>query len=395
MRPTTYLEAGVDLGVADSVIKRISKLTESTNRPGVLGSLGGFAGCFSIDTHSYAEPVLVSSTDGVGTKLRVADATSSFDTIGIDLVAMCVDDLVCTGAEPLFMLDYLSLPKMDSALVEEVVSGIAVGCRTAGCALIGGETAEHGYSDRGDTVDYGGNVGRDYEIGKSRQIDKSDEVAKQTGVDDATGKRQRAVDHRISDLAGFAVGVVERDKMLGGHNVVPGDILIGLRSPGLRSNGYSLARYIFGEVAKISFGQPAWSGAQHTLGEELMVPSVIYTPAVLGALSVGEVHAVAHITGGGIPGNLKRSLAKDCDAVVDISTWEVPRIFLEIQRLGNVDDDEMFRVLNMGIGMILIASPASSEAILSAVESAGVRSQVIGKVIPGSGRVLLTDHEDD
>ncbi len=186
VRPTTYLEAGVNLGAADSVVERISKLTESTNRPGVLGSLGGFAGCFSIDARSYAEPVLVSSTDGVGTKLLVADATSSFDTIGIDLVAMCVDDLLCTGAEPLFMLDYLSLPKMDSELVEEVVSGIAAGCRTAGGARIGGETAEHGRSRHGDDVGRGGESGQIGQSGQSGQIGKGGGITQQSEVDDNT-----------------------------------------------------------------------------------------------------------------------------------------------------------------------------------------------------------------
>ncbi len=177
--------------------------------------------------------------------------------------------------------------------------------------------------------------------------------------------------------------------MLGSHNVVPGDVLIGLHSPGLRSNGYSLARYVFGEVAGMSFEQPAWSGAKRTLGEELMVPSVVYTPAVLGALAAGEVHAAAHITGGGIPGNLKRSLPKDCDAVVDVSTWEVPRIFSEIQHLGNVDDSEMLRVFNMGIGMVLIAGSGSREAVLGAIESKGAEARIVGKVVPGSGRVVI------
>ncbi len=369
MCPVTYLEAGVNLNAADLIVQRISKYAESTNRSGVLGSVGGFAGCFSIDAGQYAEPVLVSSTDGVGTKLLVADAISSFDTIGIDLVAMCVDDLLCTGAEPLFMLDYLSLPKMDSELVEEIVSGIAVGCRAAGCALIGGETAEHGYS---------GGIG---------DIDRDDRVS-----DASSSGQSSATNQRVTDLAGFAVGVIDREKMLGSHKVVPGDVLIGLHSPGLRSNGYSLARYIFRQIAGMSMEQPAWSGAQRTLGEELMVPSVIYTPAVLGALAAGEVHAVAHITGGGIPGNLKRSIAKDCDAVVDKSMWEVPRIFSEIQHLGNVDDEEMFRVFNMGIGMVLIVSSSSCETVLAFLESKGTQAKVVGKVISGSGRVLISEH---
>jgi phosphoribosylformylglycinamidine cyclo-ligase len=366
VRPVTYEQAGVSLDAAEMIVERIGKVTESTRRTGVLGSLGGFAGCFALAPGAYDRPVLVSSTDGVGTKLQVAQAMSAFGGIGIDLVAMCVDDLVCTGAEPLFLLDYLAVSRLDPDVVEEIVSGIAQGCRLAGCSLIGGETAEHGIGD-GDGA--GGGSGTDVGSGAS-----------DTTVDGRC---------RVLDLAGFAVGVVEIDRMLGSQNVVPGDVLVGLHSPGLRSNGYTLARHVLLGRAGMSLEDPAWQGAGNSLGQELLLPSVIYTPVVRDALSTGGIHAIAHITGGGIPGNLKRVLPPDCDGIVNMSSWDIPRIFSEIQRLGDVEEEEMLRVFNLGIGMIVIAGVEQRDSVLDALNRPGVEVCAIGRVKEGSGKVVI------
>ena len=273
MAGETYKDAGVDIAAGEEAVLRIKEKVRTTFRPEVIGDIGGFGGLFSFASHRYRNPVLVSSTDGVGTKAVVAQATGRFDTIGVDLVAMCVDDLVCAGAEPLFFLDYIAVGQLDPDHIEQLVEGVAEGCRQAGCALIGGEMAEHpGSMDPGEF-----------------------------------------------DLVGFAVGVVERDLMLGPDRVHPGDALIGLPSPGLRSNGYSLARRVLLDRAELPLDGPAFEGARHSLGEELLEPSVIYAPAVRSLLATVDVHALAHITGGGLPGNLPRSLPKGCDAVVDDS----------------------------------------------------------------------------
>jgi phosphoribosylformylglycinamidine cyclo-ligase len=283
----------------------------------------------------------VSSTDGVGTKAVVAQRAGIFESIGVDLVAMCVDDIACAGAEPLFFLDYIAVGKLDPDHIEQLVAGVAKGCREAGCALIGGEMAEHpGAMEAGEF-----------------------------------------------DLVGFAVGVAERDRILDGSGIQPGDALIGLPSPNLRSNGYSLARRVLFDVAGRSLHDPAWDGAHHSLGEELLSPSVIYAPAIAALLRVVDVRAVAHITGGGIPGNLNRVLTDSLDAVVDRGTWEPPRIFTEIQRLGEVGDDEMAKVFNMGIGMVAVVPADEVYASLDALRTAGHRAVQIGQVEPGSGRV--------
>src|ERR1700728_4249932 len=308
--PASYATAGVDLGAADEVVERIKGIVASTARREVLGGAGGFAGLFSLDTDRYPHPVLVASTDGVGTKLLVAQATDRFDTVGIDLVAMCVDDLVCVGAEPLFMLDYISTGLLDPDQVEILVGGVAEGCRRAGCALLGGELAEH-----------------------------PGEMAPGT-----------------FDMAGFAVGVVERDARLGPANVVAGDVLVGLPSPGLRSNGFSLVRKVLLERAGMALDGPAWPGSRPDLAEELLRPSVIYAPSVLAAAKTGAVHACAHITGGGLPGNLVRVMPEGCAAVVDRKCWAEPQIFEEIRHIGPVDDTEMERVFNLGIGMVLVVA---------------------------------------
>jgi phosphoribosylformylglycinamidine cyclo-ligase len=339
----TYAAAGVDLAAADAAMERIGRLVSSTKRSEVLGSIGGFSGQFALDTNRYRRPVLVSSTDGVGTKMLVARALGRYDTIGIDLVAMCVDDLVCVGAEPLFFLDYVATGRLDPDRLVAVVEGIAAGCRAVGCALVGGETAEHPGAMADDDL----------------------------------------------DVAGFAVGVVERGEELGAGRVRAGDALIGLLSPGLRSNGYSLARHVLLERAGLSLDAPAWPGADRSLGEELLEPSVIYTPAVRKAIEAtrGMLHACAHVTGGGLAGNLVRVLPPDCDARIDRSSWEVPRIFTEIARLGAIDDEEMARVFNLGIGMVLVVEPVLSHTIQEVLEREGIGSVQIGAVVSGTRTV--------
>ncbi|MGI8493491.1 MAG: phosphoribosylformylglycinamidine cyclo-ligase [Acidimicrobiales bacterium] len=344
-RRLSYAAAGVDIDGAEEAVNGIRDLVASTARPGVLGGIGGFGGLFEVPA-GYRQPVLVSSTDGVGTKMAVATATGRFDTVGIDLVAMCVDDLVCCGAQPLFFLDYQLLGKVDPDQVRQLMTGIAAGCRSAGCAIVGGELAEHpGLLAPGEV-----------------------------------------------DVAGFAVGIVERDGIVDGTaRCRPGDALVGLASPGLRSNGYSLARRALLEVAARRLDGPAWPGAEVSLADELLRPSVIYTPAVLALLGAGiEVHAVAHVTGGGLPGNLPRMLPPALDAVVDRSTWVVPRIFDEVQAAGGVSDEEMLRVFNLGIGMVLALPPGAVDDARELLAGFGHDAVVIGELGAGEGRFRLT-----
>jgi phosphoribosylformylglycinamidine cyclo-ligase len=321
----TYQGAGVDLGAGDEAVDRIRSSVRSTFTPGVLADVGGFGAPFALDPSRWREPVLVSSTDGVGTKLLVAEATGRYDTIGIDLVAMVVDDLVCQGAEPLFLLDYIAVGKLDPDVIEQVVAGVAEGCRQARCALIGGEMAEH------------------------------------PGV----------LDPGQFDLVGFAVGAVDRHRLLTGDRAEPGDLLVGLPSPGLRSNGYSLARRVLLERA----GRPV-----ETVADELLRPSVIYAPAVVATLDEVDVRGVAHITGGGIPANLPRALPDGVGYRLDRASWEVPAIFGEIQRLGHVADDEMERVFNLGIGMVLVVAPVDAGRTVALLGEHGHDARVIGEV---------------
>jgi phosphoribosylformylglycinamidine cyclo-ligase len=279
----------------------------------------------------------------VGTKALVAQAAGRFDTIGIDLVAMCVDDLVCQGAEPLFFLDYVAVGRLDPDHIEQIVGGVAEGCQQAGCALIGGEMAEH----------------------------------------------PGAMEPGEFDLVGFAVGVAERDALVTGQLVRPGDVLIGLPSPGLRSNGYSLARRVLLDVAGRRLDAPAWEGADTTLADELLRPSVIYAPAIGALQRKVDLHAVAHITGGGIPGNLNRVLPHDADAVVHRGTWEVPRIFTEIQRLGDIADDEMAKVFNLGVGMVVVVREGDRFKALDTLRAAGSAAVDLGEIVPGKGAVHL------
>ncbi|HSO95333.1 MAG TPA: phosphoribosylformylglycinamidine cyclo-ligase, partial [Acidimicrobiia bacterium] len=275
----TYAEAGVDVAAGEQAVELIKDHVRSTFRPGVLGDIGGFGGLFDLAKLRYEDPLLVSSTDGVGTKSLLARQLGRYDTIGIDCVAMSVDDIAAHGAEPLFFLDYISVGQLVPEQIDEIVAGVARGCREAGCALLGGEMSEHpGIMEPGEF-----------------------------------------------DLVGFAVGVVDRGNLLPA-GVEPGDLVIGLASPGLRCNGYSLARQAI-DRASLSLGRRAWRGAQHTLGAELLRPSVLYAPAVLELRRRVDLHALSHVTGGGIAANLARVLPKSCDAVLYRGRWEEPRIF--------------------------------------------------------------------
>ena len=337
----TYEAAGVSISAGDEAVQRIKDRVRQTFRREVIGDIGGFGGLFALDKERYKHPVLVSSTDGVGTKALIAQAAGRFDTIGLDLVAMCVDDIVCQGAEPLFFLDYIAVGRLDPDHIEQLVHGVAEGCLQAGCALIGGEMAEH----------------------------------------------PGAMEPGEFDLVGFAVGVVERDRIITGAHLAPGDVLLGLPSPGLRSNGYSLARRVLLEVGDRRLDGPAWDGSNRTLADELLEPSVIYAPAIADLLRHIDVHAIAHITGGGIRGNLARVLGPHTDAVVHRRKWEVPRIFSEIQHLGNVSDEEMERVFNLGIGMVIAVPAMDAYKALDRLREQGHRAVEIGQVTDGDGTV--------
>jgi phosphoribosylformylglycinamidine cyclo-ligase len=342
---TTYAAAGVSITTGDEAIERIRSVVASTRRPEVLGGIGGFGGLFALDTSKYTAPVLVASADGVGTKLDIARQVGRYDTVGIDLVAMLVDDLACVGAEPLFLLDYVAVGKLVPAQLEVLVAGIAEGCRRANTALLGGETAEH---------------------------------AGVMAPDDL-------------DIAGFAVGVVERGEELGPDRVREGDLLIGFASPGLRSNGYSLARRVLvGNIDDLV--APAWDGADHSLGDELLVPSVIYAPTVLALVREfgSAVRACAHITGGGIVGNVKRILSPELDATIDMESFETPEIFFEIQRRGRVHADEMVRVFNCGLGMVVAVDPDAADAAVSLARAQGIAAMIVGSVRSGTGKVVVS-----
>src|SRR5262245_8333703 len=339
----TYRSAGVDIAAGEAAVDRIKDKVRSTYRPEVLGDIGGFGSLVRVPD-GYKEPVLVSSTDGVGTKAMVAHAAGRFDTIGLDLVAMCVDDILCQGAEPLFFLDYISVGALDPDQIDALVSGVVEGCRQAGCALVGGEMAEH----------------------------------------------PGAMAPGEFDLVGFVVGVVERSRVLTGEASRPGDVLVGPASPGLRSNGYSLARRVLIERSGLSLDDELFPGRAGA--DELLVPSVIYAPAVGRLLGDVDVRAVAHITGGGIVGNLPRVLPAGVDARLDRSAWEVPRVFGEIQRRGGVSDEEMARVFNLGLGMVVVVPPEDVGRTLALLAESGVaaaEAAVLGPAAGGGGVVHL------
>jgi phosphoribosylformylglycinamidine cyclo-ligase len=336
----TYRGAGVDIAAGDAAVARIKDKVRSTYRPEVLGDIGGFGGLVALPA-GYRRPLLVSSTDGVGTKAMVARAAGRLDTIGIDLVAMCVDDIACLGAEPLFFLDYISVGALDPDQIDALVSGVVEGCHRAGCALVGGEMAEH----------------------------------------------PGALEPGEFDLVGFVVGVVERDRVLTGDGARPGDVLVGLASPGLRSNGYSLARRVLFERAGLALDDELFPG--HSVGDELLRPSVIYAPALRALLGHVDVRAAAHITGGGLVGNLPRALPEGVDAELDRAAWEVPRVFTEIQRRGEVADDEMARVFNLGLGMVVVVPPGDAARTLALLRHAGHAAVEVGRLVPapdGAGR---------
>jgi phosphoribosylformylglycinamidine cyclo-ligase len=341
----TYALAGVSIKAGDEFVQRIKDVVASTARPEVLGGIGGFGGLFHLNSGRYHDPVIVSSADGVGTKLEIARQLGRYDTVGIDLVAMLVDDLVCAGAEPLFMLDYVAVGQLDPERLSVLIAGIAEGCRQCGVALLGGETAEHGGVMRPDDL----------------------------------------------DVAGFAVGVVERGRELGAHRVKKGDALVGFGSPGLRSNGYTLARQVL-VATDDDLHRPAHEGAERTLGEELLLPSVIYAPAVMAvAKALGSgLHAAAHITGGGIVGNVVRVLPPTLDAVIHMDSFETPEIFYEIQRRGLVSAHEMVRVFNCGLGMVVCVDADDVDDAIIAARRAGMVASVVGHARPGTGQVVLT-----
>lgn len=336
MDPLTYRAAGVDIRAGDEAVRRIAPLAASTHRPEVLGGIGSFA-AFCRVPFGYQDPVLVSATDGVGTKLKIAVMADRHDTIGLDLVAMGVNDLLVHGAEPLFFLDYLAVHRVEPDRIEAIVSGIAAGCREAGCALVGGETAE---------------MGAFYAPGEY-------------------------------DLAGFAVGVAERSGLITGEHVAVGDRVLGLASSGLHSNGYTLAREaIFGRMG-LKLGDPI-PGVGRGVGDELLEPTRIYVKPVLGLIRQTRVKAMAHITGGGITENLPRVLPAQRRARIDRRAWSEPPIFAAIQRAAAVDDVEMRRTFNMGIGFVLIVAPEDVVSARRQLETAGERVYEIGEIVPGA-----------
>ncbi|HEU4747558.1 MAG TPA: phosphoribosylformylglycinamidine cyclo-ligase [Gemmatimonadaceae bacterium] len=335
-----YGSAGVNLEASNTAKQRIRKLVESTLTAGAVGPFGGFGGMFRVPP-GLSKPVLVASADGVGTKVKVAIDANRHETIGRDLVNHCVNDILVQGALPLFFLDYVAFGRLDPAVVEAVVAGVAAGCRENGCALIGGETAEMP----------GLYTPPDY------------------------------------DLAGFIVGYVEEDRILGPQRVRPDDILIGLASAGLHTNGYSLARKIVAERLKLSSGD-RFPETDRSVGEVLLAEHRSYLGAVKPVLDC--VHSMAHITGGGLPGNVDRAIPASVDAVIDRSTWKVPTVFKVLERAGRVEPAEMYRSFNMGVGMVVICAPADVETVLSAASLGEVPAWVLGSLKPGTGTVILS-----
>ncbi|KYC43497.1 phosphoribosylformylglycinamidine cyclo-ligase [Scytonema hofmannii PCC 7110] len=336
-----YKEAGVDVEAGREFVNQIRNLVQSTFRPEVIGGLGGFSGCFQLP-YGYKEPVLVSGTDGVGTKLKIAQSLNRHNTIGIDLVAMCVNDVLTSGAEPLFFLDYLATGHLEKEQLTEVVAGIASGCKQAGCSLLGGETAEMpGF----------------YQVGEY-------------------------------DLAGFCVGIVEKSQMIDGSQVQVGDVAIALASAGVHSNGFSLVRKIVSDKGFSWSDRPEILGGQ-TLGEIFLSPTYIYVKSVLAARKAGlEIHGMAHITGGGLPENLPRCLGKGQAIKIDPSGWSVPPIFQWLAEKGSVNSQAMYNTFNMGIGFVLLVTPNEVEQAMAHFALQNITANVIGEVVTGSGELL-------
>ncbi|MBP7085515.1 MAG: phosphoribosylformylglycinamidine cyclo-ligase [Enterococcus sp.] len=331
--PNAYARAGVDVEAGYEVVERIKKHVKKTERLGVMGALGGFGGCFDLSVLNIKEPVLVSGTDGVGTKLMVAIQEDKHDTIGIDCVAMCVNDIVAQGAQPLYFLDYIATGKNIPARLEAVVAGVAQGCLEAQAALIGGETAEMPGM-------YGEN---DY------------------------------------DLAGFAVGVAEKSQLITGEKIAEGDILLGLPSSGIHSNGYSLVRKVFFDQKGMT-GDTILTKSQQALSEALLTPTKIYVKAIMPLVKAGLVNGMAHITGGGFVENVPRMLSKDLAAVIELGSWPILPIFEDLQTEGEIPAMEMYEIFNMGIGMVLAVSPDKVEAVKEELASIGEKSYIIGSV---------------
>jgi phosphoribosylformylglycinamidine cyclo-ligase len=326
----SYRDAGVDIEAGNSLVDRIKPLAKKTARPGVMAGLGGFGSMFELPLDRYKQPVLVSGTDGVGTKLRLAIDAGIHNTIGIDLVAMCVNDIVVLGAEPLFFLDYYATGKLDVDVAESVVSGIAEGCLQAGAALVGGETAE---------------MPSMYEDGDY-------------------------------DLAGFCVGIVEKDNAIEGNKVAAGDVLLGLAASGPHSNGYSLIR----KVLERSDDTVTTPFEGKTLGEHLLAPTKIYVKSLLQLHEKIDIHALSHITGGGLLENLPRVMPEGVDAVIDANSWQKPAIFDWLQREGNIVDEEMYRTFNNGIGMVVCVAQQDAAAAMQILQEAGETVYSIGRI---------------
>ncbi|SNT11098.1 phosphoribosylformylglycinamidine cyclo-ligase [Tropicimonas sediminicola] len=332
----TYAAAGVDIDAGNALVERIKPAAKSTDRAGVMAGLGGFGGLFDLRAAGYDDPVLVAATDGVGTKLRIAIDTGVVEGVGIDLVAMCVNDLVCQGAEPLFFLDYFACGALDVERAAQVVEGIADGCRQAGCALIGGETAE------------------------------------MPGMYEA----------KDFDLAGFAVGAMERGAALPA-DVGEGDVLLGLASDGVHSNGYSLVRKVV-ELQGLGWNDPAPFG-EGPLGAALLAPTRIYVKSALAAIRAGGVHGLAHITGGGLTENLPRVLPEGLGAEIDLGAWKLPPVFAWLSEAGGLETPELLKTFNAGIGMVVVVEAERAEALASLLEGQGERVHRLGSVVSGEG----------
>nr|CAA9234497.1 Phosphoribosylformylglycinamidine cyclo-ligase [uncultured Armatimonadetes bacterium] len=339
---STYAEAGVDINAASETVLRMKEHIRSTFTPNVLADVGSFGGMYALDRNGVREPVLVSSIDGVGTKLKIAFLMNRHDTVGRDLVWHCANDILVQGARPLFFLDYFATAKLDPRIAAEVVKGMADGCRAVGCALLGGETAE---------------MPSMYAEGEY-------------------------------DLAGCIVGLVDRGRIIDGRRVTPGDALIGLASDGLHTNGYSLARHALLEKAGLNVDRYIPELGK-TLGEELLAPHRCYAPALLPLLNEFDIHALAHITGGGFYDNIPRSLPADCQALVDRRSWEPAPIFRLIQEAGNIADNEMFRTFNMGIGMVLVVGSEVAMQIVQRLNAAGEDAALIGQIARGNNEVQV------
>ena len=334
MAKLTYKRAGVDIDAGNLFVDLIKPLAKKTYKSNVIGKIGDFAGSYLLPINSYRKPVLVASTDGVGTKLKIAIMAEKLDTIGIDLVAMNVNDLVTCGAEPLFFLDYFATSKLNPRDGVEIVKGVVKGCKEAGCVLLGGETAEMpGFYKKGDF-----------------------------------------------DLAGFALGIVEKDRQIDGSSVRPGDMVIGLSSDGLHSNGYSLARKILFEKKRFKL-KDRISPLKKTIGDELLKPTRIYVKTILSLKNNFDIHAIAHITGGGLVENIPRVIPKNCQVVIDPTLWELPPVFYLIKLYSGIGKDEMFRTFNCGIGMALVVSKNDADKIVGRLNKLKEKAMIIGEVV--------------